>query len=89
MKAKEPSSLHRLAAPAHNLNGARNQLSRLRRRRRRYLFNPLGRPPKENLSLQFMIKGNERPNGRTADNGEKESEGGTRIALHFSLKMDK
>ena len=33
-----------------------------------------------------MIKGNERPNGRTADNGEKESEGGTsedRSSLQF------
>ena len=78
MKAKEPSSLHRLAAPAHNLNGARNQLSRLRRRRRRYLFNPLGRPPKENLSLQFMIKGNERTNERQITARRKvKVEGGT------------
>ena len=38
---KERVQLPSLAALAHNLNGARNQLSRLRRRRRRYLFNPL------------------------------------------------
>ena len=86
-----------LAALAHNLNGARNQLGRLTPASSgggaatcstRWAALTPSLPPKENLSLQFMIKGNER-SYRTADNGEKESEGGKRIALHFSLKMDK
>ena len=53
---KERVQLPSLAALAHNLNGARNQLSRLRQRHQRRLpVQPVvvGPPPNENLSLQY------------------------------------